>query len=567
QPDALASVDGRVLHTRGVGGGGGGAGGNLNRRVLLRANPGLDPRRLKIGQPITIAAVSIAADDELQIFDPATSKPLNDVTMGLDDLKTLGYVSVGESTTESFSPIVENAYIRPLGEAALSTFSIDVDTAAYSIVRRCLVEQNRLPPPGALRIEELVNYFPYSYAGPAGPDPFSVHVDAASCPWNPAHRLVRIVLQGRRVEEPERPAANLVFLLDVSGSMNQPNKLPLVKQSLSMLTERLSPRDRVAMVVYAGASGLALPSTTGDHKAEILGALERLQAGGSTNGAAGIEQAYQVATENFVRGGINRVVLATDGDFNVGVSDPSALVKLIEDKAKSGVFLTALGYGMDNLKDSTLEQLADKGNGNYGYIDTVNEAKKVLVDQGMGTLHAIAKDVKIQVEFNPARVAAFRLLGYENRVLSAQDFADDRKDAGEIGAGHTVTAFYEVVPAGEAVPGAPVDALRYQRLTESSGSGESLVVKLRWKEPEGTVSSLREVPFLDAGLRFDAADPDFRFGAAVAAFGMVLRDSDHKGDATLGLVREIASGALSDDPGGWRGEFLGLLDRAANLKK
>jgi Ca-activated chloride channel family protein len=565
RPRLGSVMNGKAFYFNGVGAGGGGGGGAM----LLRS----------------------AADIHLQPSGgggfalPASEGALGEVTNGLDDgasidTRTIALSGVAhsfggdrDSTTESFGSIVENAWVRPLGEAALSTFSIDVDTAAYAVARRCLLEQGRLPPPGALRIEELVNYFPYAYAPPAGSDPFAVHVDAASCPWNARHRLVRIALKGREVEEAVRPAANLVLLLDVSGSMNQPNKLPLVKQSIELLSKRLTSRDRVAMVVYAGASGLALPSTTGDRQSEILGALGRLEAGGSTNGGAGIELAYKVATENFVRGGINRVVLATDGDFNVGVAEPSALVKLVEEKAKSGVFLTTLGYGMDNLKDSTLEQLADKGNGNYGYIDTVREAEKVLVDEGMSTLHAIAKDVKIQVEFNPARVAGYRLLGYENRVLAAQDFNDDAKDAGEIGAGHTVTAFYEVVPAGDQVPGAAVDELRYQRI----GGGavvvdgvarytETLTVKLRWKEPEGTTSTLLEVPFSDDGRAFDAAPEDFRFAASVAAFGMVLRDSAHKGDAGLPMVREIAAGALGDDRGGYRAEFLTLVDKAAALK-
>ena len=567
-PSTLRSIDGRVFHTKGVGGGGGGAGGKFNHSAVTI------PPNVRVGVTGTLSArladlksigyLNTAAPGEVELpgFDKFT------VGGGISDqVIYIPRQTAGESTTESFSPIVENAFVRPVGDAALSTFSVDVDTAAYSIVRRCLLEQGRIPPPGALRIEELVNYFPYAYEGPAGSAPFAVRVDAASCPWNPKHRLVRVALQGRRIEEPERPAANLVLLLDVSGSMEQPNKLPLLKKSIALLAERLTARDRIAMVVYAGASGLALPPTSGDRKDTILAALENLSAGGSTNGAAGIEQAYQVASENFIRGGINRVVLATDGDFNVGVSDPSALVKMVEEKAKSGVFLTALGYGMDNLKDATLEQLADRGNGNYGYVDNLNEARKVLVDQGMGTLHAIAKDVKIQVEFNPARVAAFRLLGYENRALAAQDFADDAKDAGEIGAGHAVTAFYEVVPAGESVPGSAVDALRYQRPGDFAGSTESMVVKLRWKEPEGSTSTLLEVPFEDAGLAFDAADSDFRFGAAVAAFGMALRASEHRGSATLPLVREIAAGALSDDPGGWRAEFLTLVDRAATLNR
>jgi Ca-activated chloride channel family protein len=524
----------------------------------------------------------------LRSFHSPVNVRLGEVTNGLDDVTSLGYVggtggstatweqhpafgtsekSEYEFSSESFAPLVENAWIRPFGESALSTFSIDVDTAAYAIVRRCLLEQGRLPPPGALRLEELVNYFPYAYGGPSSGDPFAVHVDAASCPWEPRHRLVRIALKGREVEEAMRPAANLVFLLDVSGSMAQPNKLPLVKQSIALLADRLTVRDRVAMVVYAGSEGLALPSTQGgDHEA-IKAAIGRLEAGGSTNGGAGITLAYKVATENFIPGGINRVVLATDGDFNVGISDPSSLVKMVEEKAKSGVFLTALGYGMDNLKDSTLEQLADKGNGNYGYVDSLREAEKVLVTEGMSTLHCIAKDVKIQVEFNPAKVAGYRLLGYENRMLAAQDFADDAKDAGEIGAGHAVTAFYEVVPAGETVPGAAVDELRYQRPGTPTGNDETLVVKLRWKEPEGQVSTPREFPFSDAGLAFDAVPEDFRFAAAVAAFGMVLRDSKCAGSASLPMVREIAAGALGADAGGWRAEFLSLVDKAATLRK
>ena len=474
---------------------------------------------------------------------------------------------IDESTTESSAPIIENPWIRPVGEAALSTFSVDVDTAGYSIVRRCLTRQNRLPPPAAVRIEELVNYFPWDYAPPSGADAFAVHVEAASCPWEPRHRLVRIALKGRVVEEAVRPAANLVFLLDVSGSMNQPNKLPLVKESLRLLAGRLDARDRVAMVVYAGASGLALPSTAGNDASTILHAIDNLSAGGSTNGGAGIELAYKVAAENFVPGGINRVVLATDGDFNVGTTSRADLATLIEEKAKSKVFLTALGYGMDNLKDDTLEQLADRGNGNYGYVDDLAEARRLLVDQGMSTLHAIAKDVKIQVEFNPAQVAGYRLLGYENRVLAAQDFADDRKDAGEIGAGHAVTAFYEVVPAGEPVPGSAVDELRYQRPGSWSGSLDTLTVKLRWKEPEGDESALREVPFTDGGGAFDGASEDFRFAAAVAEWGLLLRGSKNAGSASFAAVREIAAGAMGRDEGGWKAEFLLLVPLSEGMRK
>ncbi len=475
-----------------------------------------------------------------------------------------------EGNTESFDSIVENPFHRAV-EDPLSTFSVDVDTASYSLVRRFLGEGS-LPPRGAVRIEELLNYFPYDHAPPAeGEVPFAVHVDAASAPWDPDHRLVRVALKGRVFDEARRPAANLVFLVDVSGSMDHPKKLPLVKDALRLLAGRLDGRDRVALVVYAGSSGLVLPSTPGSAAAAITGALDRLEAGGSTNGGAGIELAYRVAVENLVRGGINRVVLATDGDFNVGVTNQSDLVDLVERRAKGGVFLTCLGFGMGNLKDSTLEKLADRGNGNYAYIDSLREAEKVLVEGMGGTLQAIAKDVKIQVEFNPARVAAYRLLGYENRMLKARDFNDDAKDAGEIGAGHCVTALYEVIPAGREAPGPAVDSLRYQeglRLSPSGeASGELLTVKLRWKEPDGDASRPMAVPFADGGAPFDAASEDFRFAASVAAFGMVLRESPNRGSASLAMVAEIAAGALGPDEGGYRKEFLSLVEKAAALKK
>ncbi len=537
---------------------------NAQGEILLfrgqRANPGDRVGRLADRD---LAHVNAEINASGKIVRDSDGKP---TALYAEKYGALSLADPEEPSTDSFDSIVENPWIRPAGEAALSTFSIDVDTAAYAIMRRCLAE-SRLPPRGVVRIEELVNYFRYRYEGPSGEEPFAVRVDAAACPWEPRHRLVRIALKGREVEEAVRPAANLVFLLDVSGSMNQPNKLPLVKQSIALLAERLTARDRVAMVVYAGHSGLVLPSTPGDRRDEILAALERLQAGGSTNGGAGIELAYRVATENFIPGGINRVLLATDGDFNVGVTNRSDLVDLIEKKAKSRVFLTALGYGMGNLKDSTLESLADKGNGNYGYIDSLAEARKVLVEEGMSTLQTIAKDVKIQVEWNPAKVAGYRLLGYENRMLAARDFLDDAKDAGEIGAGHTVTALYEVVPAGEPLPGATVEALRYQRPSEPAGSEDLLTVKLRWKEPEGDVSRGMEQPFLDTGLAFDAAPEDFRFAAAVAAFGLVLRDSANKGSASLSLVTEIAAGALGPDENGLRKEFLGLVEKASTLKR
>jgi Ca-activated chloride channel family protein len=469
-------------------------------------------------------------------------------------------------STDTFAHIEENPFLRAAG-APLSTFSVDVDSASWSLVRRHIAG-GRLPPPGAVRIEEMVNAFPYVYPGPTGEEPFAVHVEATSCPWKPEHRLVRIGLKGREVPEEERPPANLVFLVDVSGSMGPADRLPLLKQGLRLLAGRLRPVDRVAMVVYAGSSGLALPSTTGDRKEEILGALDRLEAGGSTNGGAGIRLAYATAAESFVEGGINRVLLATDGDFNVGTTGDDELVRLVQEKAKTGVFLTVLGVGTGNLKDSRLEALADRGNGNYAYLDDLAEARRVLVEEAGGTLQAIAKDVKIQVEWNPVHVAGYRLLGYENRRLENRDFADDRKDAGEIGAGHTVTALYEVVPAGLPVPAPEEPALRYQETTPAAAAAgpEMLTVRLRWKAPAGETSRLLERPFSDRGLGFADADPEFRFAASVACFGMVLRGSEHRGGASFDTVAELAAGSLGEDRAGRRHEFVALVAKARALK-
>lgn len=488
------------------------------------------------------------------------------------EIRIREYVRPDESNTASYAHIEDNPFTK-VADAPLSTFGADVDTASWSNIRRIL-RAGQLPPAGAVRIEEMVNYFPYRYAAPnAAPDDvgqaFAAHVDVAGCPWETSHRLVRIGIKGRDVEKKERPAANLVFLLDVSGSMQPENRLPLVLRSMKLLTEQLEARDKVSIVVYAGNSGLVLPPTTGDRKADILAALERLQAGGSTNGGQGIELAYKTASEAFIPGGINRVILATDGDFNVGVTDNSSLVRLIEEKAKAKVFLSVLGVGDDNLKDDRMEQLADKGNGNYAYLDSDREAKKVLVDQMQGTLQTIAKDLKLQVEFNPLRVASWRLIGYENRVMAAQDFADDKKDAGDVGAGHTVTALYEIVPATATLTAA-TEGLRYQQGPQPSpaaNSGELLTVKIRWKLPEGDVSTLREQPVMDATTSYAQAPSDFKFAAAVAAFGMILRDSPHKGNATLSAVEELAGEGLDFDPDGHRREFLELVRIAKGLKK
>ncbi|HWA25895.1 MAG TPA: von Willebrand factor type A domain-containing protein [Lacunisphaera sp.] len=474
-------------------------------------------------------------------------------------------------STEAYGFRKDNDYQR-VADQPLSTFAVDVDTASYANVRRFLKQGHR-PPADAVRVEEMVNYFPYDYAPPKGSVPFAAHLEVASAPWEPEHRLVRIGLKGLEVTDAQRPSANLVFLLDVSGSMNHPNKLPLVKQSLRLLVDKLRADDHVAIAVYAGASGLVLPSTVAGRKADILEAIDRLEAGGATNGAMGIQLAYDIAKANFIPGGINRVILATDGDFNVGVTSEGELTRLIEKKAKSGVFLSVLGFGMGNLKDNTLEQLADKGNGNYAYIDTLAEARKTLVEQAGGTLMTIAKDVKIQVEFNPDQVLAYRLIGYENRLLAKEDFNNDKIDAGEIGAGHTVTALYEVVPAGREMPAvAPgVDALKYQPVEgrkskiESPKSGELLTVKIRYKEPAGDVSSKLEFPLSDRGTQFEDASVDFKFAAAVAGFGMALRDSPHKGSLSLAAVADWGRAGLGDDSGGYRTEFLGLVRQAQAL--
>jgi Ca-activated chloride channel family protein len=491
------------------------------------------------------------------------------------------FESESAATAEAYEYTPEGPFLEALGNP-LSTFSIDVDTASYANVRRFL-NQGQLPPPDAVRIEEMVNYFSYDYptpsalqGAPTGDAPFSVNVEIADCPWSMGRRLARIGLRGREIAPASRPACNLVFLIDVSGSMKRANKLPLVKESLRMLTANLDAADRVAIVVYAGASGLVLESTPCADTRPILDALDQLQAGGSTNGGAGIELAYQTAAENFIEGGVNRVVLATDGDFNVGVANRGDLIRLIEQKAKDKIFLTVLGFGMGNLKDSTLEALADKGNGNYAYIDTINEARKALVDELNATLVTIAKDVKIQVEFNPAQVAAYRLIGYENRMLRAEDFNDDTKDAGEIGAGHRVTAFYEIVPAGKAVPGVdgattltpPVDALRYQapaRLTQAASSREMFTVKLRYKPPEGDTSRLIEVPASDAGLDLDAASGEYLFATAVASFGMILRDSNYRDAASIQSVLDLARAGKGADAFGYRAEFIGLVEKAQTL--
>ncbi len=497
-------------------------------------------------------------------------------------LRSLGYLS-GESaernrpisTGESYAPIHENPF-KPLTDdaySALSTFGIDVDTASYANARRFL-NMKQAPPPNAVRLEEFINAFDYDLPAPTGEHPFSVTVESASAPWAPRHRLVRIGLKGASFEKEERPASNLVFLLDVSGSMKNDDKLPLLVASLKLLVEQLDERDRVAIVTYANGSRLVLPATSGADKDRILASLNGLTAGGSTHASDGIQKAYAIAQEHLVEGGVNRVLLATDGDFNVGLTQEGELEAFITEKAKSGVFLTVLGFGTGNLKDSKAEILADRGNGNYAYIDTLNEAHKVLVREMGGTLVTIAKDVKLQVEFNPSHVSSYRLLGYENRKLAAQDFRNDKKDAGEIGAGHTVTALYEVVPVGLApLPGAVqlkyqaslVDEADADAVADRMANPEMLTVNLRYKRPNEDTGREFAVPFMDGELGFAEASTDFRFAASVASFGMVLRHSAHRGDVDLGQVYDWAAEALGADPHGDRAEFLRLVRTAQGM--
>jgi Ca-activated chloride channel family protein len=463
-------------------------------------------------------------------------------------------------STESYDAINENIFKQPL-KAPYSTFSIDVDAASYSNMRRFL-NNGQTPPKDAVRIEEMVNYFNYDYEQPTGDDPFSVNTEISIAPWNTKHKLVHIGLQGKKIATDNLPASNLVFLIDVSGSMSAANKLPLLKSGFKMLVQQLRPEDHVSIVVYAGAAGLVLPPTAGSEKHTILAALNNLQAGGSTAGGAGITLAYKVALENFKSEGNNRIILATDGDFNIGASSNDEMQRLIEEKRDQGVFLTALGFGMGNYKDSKMETIANKGNGNYAYIDNILEAKKVLVNEFGGTLFTIAKDVKLQVEFNPTKVAAYRLIGYENRVLQDEDFNNDKKDAGELGSGHTVTALYEIIPIGVKSNFMSIDKLKYQQQdikTSSAFNKELLTIKLRYKQPDGRKSKLISHSVIDQQVSLNNTSNNFKWSAAVAGFGMLLRDSEFKGDFTFGEVLRLARKSKGEDPEGYRIEFINLV--------
>jgi Ca-activated chloride channel family protein len=465
--------------------------------------------------------------------------------------------------TEEYADIEENGYKLSL-QNPLSTFSIDVDTASYSNIRRFLMD-GQMPPKDAVRIEEMINYFTYDYPEPKGDTPFSVITEINECPWNDKHDLAMVTLKGKELELDKKKPSNLVFLIDVSGSMNKPDKLPLLKSAFKMLVNQLKEDDRVSIVVYAGAAGVVLDSTNGSNKDIIIDAIENLNAGGSTAGGEGIELAYKIARGNFIEEGNNRIILATDGDFNVGPSSDGDLSDLIEKNRNDGVFLSVLGFGSGNLKDSKAELLADKGNGNYSYIDNILEAKKVLVDEIGSTLFTIAKDVKFQIEFNPSKVKAYRLIGYENRLLNDEDFNDDKKDAGEIGAGHTVTVFYELIPSDsdEKIPG--VDELKYQDVKVKK-SNDIMHIKLRYKDPEGLVSKLLGYPIDDNKISKQASE-NFNFASAIAEFGMLLRDSEFKGSSNYDHVVELAQKYKGDDKEGYRMEFIKMVKLAKELQK
>ncbi|MEO7444506.1 MAG: von Willebrand factor type A domain-containing protein [Ferruginibacter sp.] len=475
-----------------------------------------------------------------------------------------------EYNTEGYDNIVENGFLKT-SENPLSTFSIDVDAASYSNVRR-FIKNGQLPPAGAVRTEEMINYFKYNYPQPKGEDPFAFKTEMAECPWNANHRLLLVGMQGKQIPVENLPASNLVFLIDVSGSMSAFNKLPLVKSSLQLLTAQLREQDKVSIVVYAGAAGLVLAPTPGSEKIKIADAINNLSAGGSTAGGEGIQLAYKIANQQFLKEGNNRVILCTDGDFNVGMSSDDDMVRLIEKERGTGIFLTVLGYGMGNYKDNKMQQLADKGNGNHAYIDGPEEAKKVLVNEFGGTLFTIAKDVKLQLEFNPELVQGYRLIGYENRMLKKEDFNDDKKDAGELGSGHTVTALYEIIPAGETSPYLKnVDKLKYlgtpSVFSKTIFTHELLTLKFRYKTPQGNMSKMLEYPVMDNHTAFENSSADFRFAAAVSEFGMLLRHSEYKSAGGYDHMIAVAKNALGPDKDGYRKEFVNLAEAAARLSK
>jgi Ca-activated chloride channel family protein len=537
------------------GGGMGGSGGGMSQRGLVMPSSGLG------GMPIDGLKQDSLGEfpDELRSNVPSRRKRLQDQE---------------SMSGDRFESIPETPF-SSVAKEPLSTFSIDVDTASYSKLRQYVLENNVVPPPSAIRIEEWLNYFDYQYPGPTGNDPFAAHMKMGDCPWNTKHKLVRVALQAKKVANEERPNSNLVFLIDVSGSMADANKLPLVKRTLGLLTAQLREQDRVAIVVYAGASGCVLPSTSGVQKDQILASISELQSGGSTNGGQGIELAYKIAKENFIPGGVNRVILCTDGDFNVGVTGTDALVSMMQEKAKSNIFLTCLGYGIGNYNDSMMEQISDKGNGVYAMVDSETEARRVMTEQLSGTLMTVAKDVKIQVEFNPAKVHSYRLIGYENRRLAAADFNNDKKDAGEIGAGHRVTALYEIVPVGQedGIPGA-VDELRYSKTSpqepkatvgDSGSSKDWLLLKVRSKQPESSQSTKQEFVLGEVAsqMAYEGEQNDFDWAVSVAEFGLLMRRSQMAPGMDWEKMLSRAMDSVASDP--YRRECITIMQRAKDL--
>lgn len=519
---------------------------------------------------------------------------MNEEVMALEEMVVTGYASKKERSsvampssasayqsvtinrfnsnfnTEGYAAVNENGF-KNVKTNPLSTFSIDVDNASYTNIRR-FINNGELPPADAVRIEEMINYFRYDYPEPKGEHPFSVYTELAVCPWNKKHQLLQVGLRGKSIDKSSLPPANIVFLIDVSGSMSDPNKLPLLKSAFGLLVKELRPQDKVAIVVYAGSAGLVLESTPGNRKEAIMEAIDNLEAGGSTAGGAGLKLAYKEAEKNFIKGGNNRIILATDGDFNVGESSNGGMERLVEEKRDLGVFITVLGFGMGNIKDDKMEIIADKGNGNYSYIDNLQEARKVLVSEFGGTLFTIAKDVKFQLEFNPSRVKSYRLVGYENRLLNEEDFNDDTKDAGEMGSGHNVTALYELVIAGSDEDSPSVDPLKYQgssfnKTKENDFTDEYLTIKLRYKMPDGQTSKLLEKPVKGYVADIEDVSDNLKFAAAVSEFGMILRNSEFKGNATLESAALLARSSRGEDAEGYRSEMIRLINTVKDMRK
>ena len=512
-------------------------------------------------------AITISAERPLIMQEMKISRVQSEAVSFLAMSYPANRMQFPVSNTEEYSKIDETGFLEVTANP-LSTFAADVDAASYANVRRFIM-QGKYPYADAVRTEELVNYFSYDYEEPRSNDPLSINLEYSDCPWNDENQLIHIGLRGKSLQRDEEISSNLVFLLDVSGSMKKPDKLPLLKQAFKLLVKQLTQNDRVSIVVYAGAAGEVLSSTPGSEKKKILRAIDKLEAGGSTAGGAGIQMAYKIAKDNFIKGGNNRVILATDGDFNVGISSSSELVRYIEDQRDDGIFLTVLGFGQGNYKDNRLQELADRGNGTHAYIDNIMEAKKVLVDELSGTLYTIAKDVKIQVEFNPAKVHSYRLLGYENRRLANEDYEDDKKDAGEVGAGHTVTALYEIVPL-RPNDKSQVQELKYQETKIKNSafkSSDVLTVRIRYKDPDGDQSQEISKVLTGKPVQLVKASNNFRFSAAVAQFAQILRDSEFKGEADLKTVKKLAKGAKGDDEYGYRAEFINLVERCMLIEK